>query len=97
MRALRLHAPDLDPAEAAFAALDLAVGAFEGSPSRLVWRTDAFARLMPKVSPGDLAPPMLGAALQAAGRGETAHRCRWKAARRCWRSARAGAPMADSI
>jgi two-component system sensor kinase FixL len=72
MRALRLHAPDLDPAEAAFAALDLAVGAFEGSPSRLVWRTDAFARLMPKVSPGDLAPPMLGAALQAAGRGEKA-------------------------
>jgi len=71
MRALRLHAPDLDPAEAAFAALDLAVGAFEGAPPRLVWRTDAFARLMPEVSPGDLAPPSLNAALAAAERGET--------------------------
>jgi signal transduction histidine kinase len=72
MRALRLHAPDLDPAEAAFAALDLAVGAFEGAPPRLVWRTDAFARLMPGASPGDIAPPALDAALEAAGRGETA-------------------------
>ena len=72
MRALRLHAPDLDPAEAAFAALDLAVGAFEGAPPRLVWRTDAFARLMPDLSPGDLAPPALDAALGAAKRGETA-------------------------
>lgn len=72
MRALRLHAPDLDPAEAAFAALDLAVGAFEGAPARLVWRSDAFARLMPDVSPGDVAPPALDAALEAAERGETA-------------------------
>ncbi|GGL11260.1 sensor histidine kinase [Caulobacter rhizosphaerae] len=71
MRALRLHAPDLDPAEAAFAALDLAVGAFEGAPPRLVWRTDAFARLMPGASPGDIAPPALDAALAAAERGET--------------------------
>jgi two-component system sensor kinase FixL len=72
MRALRLHAPDLDPAEAAFAALDLAVGAFEGAPPRLVWRTDAFARLMPGLSPGDPAPPGLNVALEAAERGETA-------------------------
>jgi len=72
VRALRLHVPDLDPAEAAFAALDLAIGAFEGAPPRLVWRTDAFARLMPEVSPGDLAPSGLDAALAAAERGETA-------------------------
>jgi len=72
MRVLRLHAPDLDPAEAAFDALDLAVGAFEGAPPRLVWRTDAFARLMPELSPGDPPPAGLDAALGAAERGETA-------------------------
>lgn len=72
MTALRLHAPELDPAEAAFDALGLAVGAFEGVPPRLVWRTDAFARLMPELSPGDLAPTGLDAALAAAERGETA-------------------------
>lgn len=72
MTALRLHAPELDPAEAAFAALDLAVGAFDGTPPRLIWRTDAFARLLPEVSPGDQAPAGLAAALDAARRGEVA-------------------------
>lgn len=70
MTALRLHVPDLDPAEGVFAALDLAIGAFEGAPPRLVWRTDAFARLLPQVSPGDPAPRELDAALDLARRGE---------------------------
>ena len=70
MTALRLHVPELDPAEGVFAALDLAVGAFEGAPPRLVWRTDAFARLLPRVSPGDPAPRELDAALDLARRGE---------------------------
>jgi len=74
MRALHLYAPDLDPAEAAFAALDLAVGAFEGAPPRLVWRTDAFARLMPGLAVGDAAPTDLTPSLDAANRGDTTAR-----------------------